>query len=111
MLERDGRDSGASVRIYRSIDGGSSASVTDPSKRKPIAQHVQPDEQDTYGHTEDADMNNGHGGTRHLLVVVKRGRAANIAESISPPFNVADDIRAWSRGMTWKQIKKATGLV
>lgn len=42
---------------------------------------------------------------KELLVVVKRGRDADIAEKDGSPM-MPEDIREWAHGMTWAQIRR-----
>lgn len=39
-------------------------------------------------------------------MVVKRGHGVNIREQDTPPYNSMDDIRQWSHGMTWAEIRR-----
>jgi hypothetical protein len=41
-----------------------------------------------------------------LIVIVKRGRAANIAEQDGPAYPLEWDIRHWTHGMTWAEIRR-----
>ncbi|KAF2243384.1 hypothetical protein BU26DRAFT_523708 [Trematosphaeria pertusa] len=106
--ERDGGDSGASVMIDRSILINTPGSIIHPRNREPFVQVPTKQDGDRYGNGEERDLIAGPGLTKELLVVVKRGHGANIAENTNPPFDEATDIRAWSGSMSWKEIKKAT---
>jgi hypothetical protein len=55
--------------------------------------------------TEDAELMSPNEIGRTLLVVVKRGHQADISERDTGPYH-PDDIRYWSRGMTWQEIKR-----
>lgn len=65
-----------------------------------------PKDLETFGVAEDKQLLAEDGIGRELLVVVKRGHGANIREEDTPPYNSMDDIRQWSHGMTWAEIKR-----
>lgn len=44
--------------------------------------------------------------SKGLLVIVKRGRDADIAEYDRPPYTFDEDIRQWAHGMTWADIRQ-----
>ncbi|KAF1935629.1 hypothetical protein EJ02DRAFT_506970 [Clathrospora elynae] len=108
ILARDGKRSGASVEVYRSTRRNAPGSVLDPQERERFQQLPHQDQLPTYGFTKEVGLVSGPEASREILVVVKRGRGADIAEKITPPFDEENDIRAWSDKMCWAQIKKAT---
>ncbi|PGH26831.1 hypothetical protein AJ80_01411 [Polytolypa hystricis UAMH7299] len=82
LLRRDGQDSGASVVIYRSTLPGVQGSVLNPRTREPFRQTVSSLEQlDNFGLTEDQELLGPDEKSKEVLIVVKRGRGADINES------------------------------
>lgn len=92
LFRRDGANSGASVTIYRSTQSNSPGAVINPRTRQPFEQKLIPENQADFGVAEDRPLLSGSGASKELLVVVKRGRHAHIAEQDSPLYLV-DDIR------------------
>lgn len=107
LLRRDGANSGASVTVYRSTQSHSPGTVLDPHTRQTFEQKVpSPKDLETFGVAEDEQLLAEDEIGKELLVVVKRGHGANIMEQDKPPYNSADDIRQWSHGMTWAEIRR-----
>lgn len=106
LLRRDGANSGASVTIYRSTQSHSPGTVIDPRTRQIFEQKVpSPKDLEIFGVAEDKQLLAEDEIGKELLVVVKRGHGANIREQDTPPYKSIDDIRQWSHGMTWAEIK------
>ncbi|KAF2854832.1 hypothetical protein T440DRAFT_464964 [Plenodomus tracheiphilus IPT5] len=109
ILARDGDQSEASVRIYRSTMPNSPGSVMHPQSREPFEQTLPHKGQlPTYALDEDPDLVSGPGASKELLVVVKRGNTADIAEKRTPPYDPVRDIRSWSGHSCWLQIKESS---
>jgi hypothetical protein len=105
ILRRDGRDSGASVTIYRSkrLDSGS---VLKPSNRQPFGQNVtSPKELQNFAKEADQELLSDGEKGKELLIVVKRGCSADISNVGRVQVN-GFDLREWANGMTWARIRK-----
>lgn len=108
LLQRDGLDSGACVTIYRSTRSDAPGTVLKPEtcqlfEQKPPA---SPDGLKMFGVNEDKQLLSMHEKGKELLVVVKRGRQAHILEETNPAYFHEQDIRNWTRGMTWPEIRR-----
>jgi hypothetical protein len=101
LLARDGQGSGASVTLYRSTIADKPGPVLDPRTRVQFEQA----EEDTFGYWKEDDLEGGPIAEEELLVVVKRGRDADIFERTRPPIDKTDDICTWAGSMSWKDIK------
>lgn len=107
LRQRDGADSGASITIYRSTQSVAPGAVTNACTRQIFEQKVSsPEDLETFGVTEDEELLGEKEKGKELLVVVKRGGAATIAEQDRPPYRLEGDIREWAHGMTWAQIRR-----
>jgi hypothetical protein len=107
VRQRDGANSGASVTVYRSTQSDAPGTVTNPCTRQIFEQKLSsPEDLEKFGVTEDKELLEEKGKGKELLVVVKRGRAANIAEQHGPPYTLEGDIRQWAHGMTWAEIRR-----
>lgn len=105
LLARDGIDSKASVTIYRANQEMEFGAVFTPENSREFNQEIIPPETlETFGAKEDAELTGPNGRGRALMVVVKRGHQADISERDTGPYH-PDDIRYWSDGMTWQEIK------
>ena len=105
LRQRDGANSGASVTVYRSTQSNAPGTVTNPCTRQIFQQELSsPEDLENFGVTEDKELLGGEGKWKELLVIVKRGRTANIAEQDRPPY-MKGDIRQWAHGMTWAEIR------
>jgi hypothetical protein len=105
LLARDGIDSKASVTIYRANQDMEFGAVFTPENSREFNQEIIPPETlETFGAKEDAELTGPNGRGRALLVVVKRGHQADISERDTGPYHL-NDIRYWSDGMTWQEIK------
>jgi len=105
ILRRDGRDSGASVMVYRStrLDSGS---VLKPSTRQPFNQNVtSPEALQNFAKKADQELLSDGEKGKGLLIVVKRGRDADISNVGKIQLN-GFDLREWTNGMPWAQIRK-----
>lgn len=106
LLQRDGVDSGASVTIYRSTQSDTPGAVINPRTRQLFEQKISsPEDLQMFGVEEDKQLLSRDEMGKELLVVVKRGRHANIAEPDGPPY-MPEDIREWARGLTWAEIRR-----
>lgn len=106
LLSRDGLDSRATVAVYQATEHKTIGAPFNVSNSRPFEQQVLPPETlDIFGLGEDAHLMSDNERTKELLVVVRRGRGADITESDSPPFH-AEDIRQDTYGMTWQAIKR-----
>ena len=107
VRQRDGANSGASVIVYRSTQSDAPGTVINPRTRQIFEQKLSsPEDLVNFGITEDKELLEGKGKGKELLVIVKRGRAANIAEQDRPPYTLMGDIRQWAHGMTWAEIRR-----
>jgi hypothetical protein len=107
LRQRDGANSGASITVYRSTQSDTPGTVSNPCTRQIFEQKLSsPEDQEKFGVTEDKELLGGEGKGKELLVIVKRGRAANIAEQDRPPYMLEGDIRQWAHGMTWAEIRR-----
>ncbi|PGH29360.1 hypothetical protein GX50_07884 [[Emmonsia] crescens] len=106
LLRRDGRDSGASVVIYRSTCPGVPGSVLNPDSRQPFSQIVSSREQlAKFGEMADQRLYTGNEKKKEVLIVAKRGRGADISDVGTSPYS-ADDPRDWGANeKTWAQIR------
>ncbi|KAK2813975.1 hypothetical protein FQN50_000379 [Emmonsiellopsis sp. PD_5] len=106
LLRRDGRGSGASVVIYRSTRPGVRGSVLNPRSRQPFNQTVSSREQlRRFGETADRELLAPDEKTKEVLIVVKRGRDADISDVGSPPYSL-EDPREWASEKKWAEIKQ-----
>jgi hypothetical protein len=107
IRQRDGANSGASVTIYRSTQSDAPGTVTNSCTRQIFEQKVSsPEDLERFGVTEDKELSGEKEKGKELLFVVKRGRAANIAEQDRPPYELEEDIRQWAHGMTSAEIRR-----
>lgn len=105
LLRRDGPNSGASVTIYRSTQSNSPGAVVNPRTRQLFEQKSTLQNLADFGVAEDRVLLSESEASKELLVVVKRGRHADIAERDSPPY-LFEDIREWAHGLTWAEIQR-----
>jgi hypothetical protein len=106
LFQRDGADSGASVTVYRATQSDVPGAVTNPRMRQIFEQKLSPLENlENFGLTEDNELLAENEKGKELLVILKRGRSANIVERDGPPYESEDDIRQWAHGMTWAEIR------
>ncbi|KAK2794530.1 hypothetical protein FQN52_008111 [Onygenales sp. PD_12] len=106
LLRRDGRNSGASVVIYRSTHPGVRGSVLNQGSRRPFSQTVSPREQlRLFGETADQELLGPGEKTKEVLIVVKRGRGSDLSDVGSPPYSW-DDPREWANGKKWATIRQ-----
>lgn len=107
LHQRDGANSGASITIYRSTQIYAPGTVTNSCTRQIFEQKVSyPEDLEQFGITEDEELMGEKGKGKELLVIVKRGGAATIAEQDRPPYRLEEDIRQWAHGMTWAEIRR-----
>jgi hypothetical protein len=106
LFQRDGANFGASVTVYRSTQSDVPGAITNPRTRQIFEQKVSPLENlEDFGVTEDTKLAGNEKG-KELLVIVKRGRSANIVERDGPPYESEEDIRQWAHGITWAEIRR-----
>ncbi|KAL2851272.1 hypothetical protein BJX68DRAFT_266181 [Aspergillus pseudodeflectus] len=104
MAERDGVDSGASVTIYRSTQTKIPGAVTNPHNRQRFEQELQLGERlESFGVDEDPELMHEDNARKELLVIVRRGQHAEIAEDTAWPCH-KNDVRLASGAMTWPEI-------
>ncbi|KAL3486493.1 hypothetical protein BJX62DRAFT_241917 [Aspergillus germanicus] len=104
--QRDGVDSGASVTIYRSTQANTPGTIINPQKRQRFEQELQLGESlESFGVGEDPELMHGVNAGKELLVVVRRGEHAKVAEDATATFH-KDDVRHASEVMTWPEIKE-----
>lgn len=96
LLERDGESSGASVTIYRSIQYNSPGAIFNPHTREIFEQKLPRKQPENYSVSKDMRLLSGNEASKELLVIVKRGRHADIVEQDSPPYLLENDIRRWA---------------
>ncbi|KKA23931.1 hypothetical protein T310_2023 [Rasamsonia emersonii CBS 393.64] len=95
LYRRDGGEkSGASVTIYRRTTPDTTTTTADATTTTPSI--LCPEARQLFNEDDILE----------LLVVVKRGRNANIAEPETLSAVDLDDIRAWSQGMDWTEIRE-----
>ncbi|KAF8860072.1 hypothetical protein BDZ45DRAFT_741676 [Acephala macrosclerotiorum] len=105
LLRRDGAESKATVTIYRATKGNMPREdFSDNNSRILYQKVVPPDTLETFGIEEDLQLMSPDEVGKGLLVVVKRGCGADVAEREIHSFHHRD-IRQWSHDMTWQQIK------
>ena len=106
LYQRDGPESGASVIIYRSrapVPG----SILNCRQRETFEQTIVQPQLEEFGLAKDPFLDSSSEQCKELLVVVKRGRDANIIEQVpKPPHDRNPDIRALALNMTWSQIRE-----
>ncbi|KAJ5116956.1 hypothetical protein N7456_001304 [Penicillium angulare] len=100
-LCRDGPNSGGSVTIYQSTQSNSPGSVFQTDTRKILKQRSNRRKRGKFGLSEDMSLMSESEVNKEILVIVNRGRNANIKEKDEPPYFLSD-IRSW--GMTWPEI-------
>lgn len=108
IIARDGENSGAKVEIYRSTAIEAPGSITNPNNREPFSQEQCERCRHEYGLYLEPDLFDYRERTKELLIVVKRGKDADIVEHSNPPFDEPWYLKKWSSGMTWAELKKAT---
>lgn len=105
LYERDGSDSGASLIIYRSKISKPGC-IINHLERETFEQVVASNDLEAFGLKKDPFLTSSSEKDKEGLVVVKRGRNANILEEVSkPPYDQNRDMRALGPKMTWKQIR------
>ena len=106
LSKRDGLESACSVTIHRSTAISGHLHLSH-GEQGAFEQTVAPEDLENYALLEDsflADLRDNH---KAILVVVKRGRNADIMEEIlHPPYNQEFDLRALSSNMTWPEIQE-----
>lgn len=108
LIQRDGLDSGASVTIYRSTQCDAPGAVLNPETRQLFEQKPpsSPEDLEKFGVEEDKQLLDMTENGKAFLVVVKRGRQAQILEQVDPAHFHERDIRHWARDMTWTEIRR-----
>jgi hypothetical protein len=107
LRQRDGMGSGASVTIYRSMKSDTPGAILNPRTRDLFEQKISSSsELDTFGVEPDKQLLSLSEIEKELLVIVKRGRDADIAEEDGPPYLSDQDIRRWTGRMTWAEVKR-----
>jgi hypothetical protein len=107
LLQRDGAQSGASVTIYRSTESDAPGTVINRRTRQIFQQQASPPTAlATFGVKEDKALSSKNEKGKELLVIVRRGQGADIAEQQGPPYKLAEDIRQWAHGMSWPEIRR-----
>jgi tRNA nucleotidyltransferase (CCA-adding enzyme) len=107
LFQRDGANSGATVTVFRSTQSGAPGAVTNPRTRQIFEQKVSSlEDLKNFGVTNDKELLAEDEKGKELLVIVKRGRSANIVERDGPPYESEEDIRHWAHGMTWAEIRR-----
>lgn len=99
LNERDGKDSGASVTVYRATSK-KAGTIIDPTKRIIFQQNCPPTLLRDYGLSEEQGLMLEGKREKEMLVTVKRSHGVNITESDTAPYSVVEDIRCWSEGKT-----------
>jgi hypothetical protein len=106
LLSRDGADFEATVEIYQANEDKKVGLPFDQNNSCPLVQTVVPPETlETYGLKEDLKLKSSLFVKRELMVVVKRGKGADITERDKRPY-LEDDIRNQTEGMTWPEIRR-----
>ena len=106
IVQRDGRQSGASVTIYRSTKLNTPCSVLCPQTRQTFQQTPAGVEViEKFGLVEDGVIMRDSEKGKELLVVVKRGRGGDLSTQTRPPFHV-EDIRQWVGNISWAEIRR-----
>ncbi len=106
LRQRDGAKSGVSITIYRSSQSNAPGTVMNPYTHQ-IFNVIFPQECGTLVEANKAILELREKEKRkEMLFIVKRGRAADIAEQDGPPYTLENDIRQWAHGMTWEEIRR-----
>lgn len=106
LLSRDGADSKVTVAVYQAAKDKEIGAPFNEKNSRPLDQTVvPPDTLETFGVQEDTQLMSDGQREKELLVVAKRGHAADIAEREKGPYR-HDDIRQWTDGMAWPAIKR-----
>ncbi|KAH8431055.1 uncharacterized protein LDX57_008716 [Aspergillus melleus] len=109
LAQRDGVDSGASVKIYRSTKCRTLCSVINPNAREVFEQKPPSGEAlDSFGFEIDP-LSHPDQVSKEILVIIRRGKHAHNVENVTVPPH-EQDIRQWSGGMDWEGIKRASCL-
>ncbi|KAL4938520.1 hypothetical protein BDV06DRAFT_225923 [Aspergillus oleicola] len=106
LIQRDGADSGAYVKIYRSTEPNIRYGVFNLRKAKSFEQKLSPHESlEAFGLKRDAWLMHRTEIWKSLLVIARRGENASLVEDPKMPFH-EKDIRQWSGHGTWPEIKE-----
>lgn len=107
MLQRDGRDSGVSVTMYRSLDWDPRAgSILKSFDRKLFNGAIASSEAlESSGTNGDRKLSALSEDNKQVLTVVKRGREVDISD-VGPVEHNGLDLREWTKDLAWPQLKK-----
>ncbi|KAF2874873.1 hypothetical protein BDV95DRAFT_656595, partial [Massariosphaeria phaeospora] len=106
LFQRDGPNSGASVTIYRSKTG-TPGSILNHHEKEIFEQNVAPQHLEDFGLEKDPVLISPGERQKEVLIIVKRGRDADIMEEVSkPPYDQTYDIRALAEDKTWSEIRE-----
>ncbi|KAL3478492.1 hypothetical protein BJX99DRAFT_224231 [Aspergillus californicus] len=106
MQERDEVDSGASVAMNRSTIANAPGSAMNPGTRQVFEHHLPANgDLDSFGLEQDMQLLSCDEVGKEMLVIVKRGKHANIIEPKGPPYEPGQDIREWAGEASWVDIK------
>lgn len=107
LHQRDGRDSGASVTIYRSM-ANEAGSIINHLKRETFRQSAALGDLGDFGAAKDPFLTLPCEKDKEVLVVVTRGKHVDISRDTSkPPYDQEYDMRALaSSDITWSDIQK-----
>ncbi|KAL9115824.1 MAG: hypothetical protein Q9227_000192 [Pyrenula ochraceoflavens] len=106
ICARDGSDSGASVKVFRSTVAQLGI-IIQPLYREEYQQQPNADTVE-YGLTEDEYLMSAEHVNKELLIVVQRSNGVDVLERQTPPYSNKYDPRAWTGNMSWTQIRKST---
>lgn len=105
LLKRDGDGCGASVQIFQSKEENNCVSVLYPHRREAFEQIPDESKIRGFGLVDDENMTKGAGARKALLVFVKRGCNADVAQR-SPGFGKERDMKERFNKRTWRTRKK-----
>ena len=105
LLQRDGKESGASVSIYRATKSDAPGAVFNLLSRQVFEQKASLlDDLTEFGEKEDETLMATQEKGKELLVVAKRGHGIDIREHGWPPTFHLDHWH-WARSLTWLDIR------
>lgn len=105
LSSRDGEDSGALVKVYRTLEEDDPESVFCHSRRETFEQNPAENELEHFGLVDDVETTKGAGARKAIMVVVKRGNGANIAQR-SLGFGKERDMKFRFSKRSWRTRKK-----
>ncbi|KAI9734263.1 MAG: hypothetical protein M1834_002367 [Cirrosporium novae-zelandiae] len=111
LEERDGKDSVASVKIYRAKTVDNPADYFEGLTFESFKQEESKGCGFEYAAKEDPFLMSSKERGKNMLIVARRGKKANIVETIGDSTREYDvyDIREWAGDMPWAEVKRVAG--